>query len=55
MVYSITTVPSGKVHEALGISTERADHFIDAITTKLDELSEKKLMIHLELLTLQSS
>ena len=41
MVYSITTVPSGKVHEALGISTERADHFIDAITTKLDELSEK--------------
>ena len=42
MAYSITTVPSGKVHEALGISTERADHFIDAINTKLDELSEKK-------------
>lgn len=42
MAYSITTVPSGQVHEALGISTERADHFIDAINTKLDELSEKK-------------
>ena len=42
MAYSITTVPSGKVHEALGISTERANHFIDAINTKLDELSEKK-------------
>jgi len=42
MTYSITTVPSGKVHESLEISTERADHFIDAITAKLDELSEKK-------------
>ena len=42
MAYSITTVPSGKVYKALGISTERADHFIDAINTKLDELSEKK-------------
>ena len=42
MTYSITTVPSEKVHEALGISTERADHFIDLINTKLDELSEKK-------------
>ena len=51
MAYSITTVPSGKVHEALGISTERADHFIDAINTKLDDLSEKKLRLLLELLT----
>ena len=42
MTYSITTVSSGQVHEALGISTERADHFIDVINTKLDELSEKK-------------
>lgn len=41
MAYSITTVPSGKVHESLGISTEKADHFIDLINKKLDELSEK--------------
>ena len=42
MTYSITTVPSGKVHESLEISAEKADHFIDAINTKLDELTEKR-------------